>query len=725
MGKGIPHRTKEALIRVDSVDIDGRINPIGIDLKTPTFHYTTVSSDKSKSVLFRQIVVKNKRETIWDSGKILAENLPYVTYTGPELQPKTQYSVSVRVWDEENQESPLSSPVSFETGLLDEGFHADWVEPEQADAVEEEEIPYFHVFHSIPSHYGGHTRCRPAQNIRKSFLLKKEVRKARIYASAHGVYQLYVNGSKAGDTYLEPGISSYEKYLYYQTYDVTGLLVQGENVVAVTVADGWWIGRIGLIGSSCQYGKRQGIILQMEVEYSDGSRLTICSDESFLCHESEIVYADLYIGEKQDNNKEQPGWKTSDFVDTDWKNCMFAAYPKDNLIGQPIDGIREYQNLKPVSWITTPKGECLVDFGQVTAGTVEITVDGHKGQEITLEYCEVLDKEGNYLRNIIGRNKDQTDLLICRDGIQTWKPAYTYHGFRYVKLSGVQKSQVIKIQAVILTSLIEKTGEFNCSDELLTQLQQNIVWSERGNMISIPTDCPQREKMGWAGDIQIFAKTGAFNYNLRNFLENWLKNLRAEVKENGAVPIIIPNFPKQEWMQRQMGNGEITSSGWSDTCILLPWYLYQCYGDTNVLKENLNCMRRYLEFVKGQAALIPENYKSMTEEQRKRNPYLWNTGYHFGDWLIPSLMKLQNGISEGRAKTRAVVGSCWYAVSLEAYIKVCQALEQDAGWELKREIVEKEQLLKKIRQAIRDEYVDKDGTVDHGKLQGRFDRSAD
>lgn len=711
---------KEASIVVDSVDVNGRIDPYGIDTKTPLFHYTATSSEKGKSIPFHQVVLKKNGETVWNSGKTPAEEYPYVVYSGPALQPKTQYTLAVRVWDEQDRKSLFSTPVRFETGLMDEGFRADWVEPVQEDAVEEEDILPFEVFRPSAGHYGGHVRCRPAQNIRRSFILEKRVRRARVYASAHGIYELYLNGQKAGNAFLAPEISTYQKYLYYQTYDVTRLLAEGENVIAATVADGWWIGRIGLIGSSCNYGNRLGLILQLEVEHEDGEKLVICSDESFRCHESETVYGDLYIGEKRDNTREQAGWNAPGFEDAEWKRCRTAAFSKDNLLGQPIDAIGEYQYLIPEKHITTPKGEWVVDFGQVIAGTVEIVVKGSRGQEITLEYCEVLDEEGNYLRNIMGRNKDQTDVLICRDGAQVYRPTFTYHGFRYVKLSGIEKSQLVKISAIILTTKMQMAGQFSCSDELLTQLQHNIVWSQRGNMVSIPTDCPQREKMGWTGDIQVFAKTGAFNCNLRNFLETWLMNLRAEQKENGEIPVIAPLFPKQELMQRRIGAGDITSSGWSDACILLPWYLYQCYGSVAVLAENLGCMRRYLEYIRVQAALIPQNYDSMTVEQKERNPYLWNKGYHFGDWLIPSLQKQPDGISEGRRQTRDIVGSAWYAITIETFINICRALEKDAGWKLEGEIAEKEQLLEKIRHAIKEEYVAKDGTVGCGKLQGLY-----
>lgn len=711
---------KNHYIRIGHLDVDGRMHPIGMDQRKPVFHYTAAAEGLGRGVTFLQIVVKNAQGIYWDSSRIAAGTFPYVTYAGPPLMPKTEYRVSLRVWDEEGTVGPFCKEISFETGVLEDGFFAEWLEPEQQNAILEEEIPFFRVFHPSPDYFGGHVRCRPAQNIRKVIRLEKSLKKARIYATAHGIYELYVNGKKAGQAYLAPEISSYQKYLYYQTYDVTGLLSMEENIIAVTLSDGWWTGRIGLIGSSCQYGDRLGLLFQMELEYEDGTRDIICGDESFLSHESEIRYADLYIGEMCDKTMEQQGWMEPGFEAKDWKSCKPASYAKDNLIGQPTDGIVDYQYFIPERWIQTPAGECVVDFGQVIAGVAELTIDAKAGQKIVLEYCENLDENGNYFRNIVGRNKDQRDVLCCKEGVQHWRPRFTYHGFRYVRISGADKQDIRTIRAAAIYSEMVQTGQFECSDENINQLQHNILWSQRTNMIAIPTDCPQREKMGWTGDIQIFAKTGSFNYELRCFLKAWLANLRAEQKEDGGIPVVIPNFPRQEEMQRQIGRGSVTSSGWSDACILLPWYLYMAYGDISFLTENLECMKRYLVYVKTEAAGIPEHYNQMTEAQKARNPYLWNKGYHYGDWLIPSLQKLPDGINRGRTKTRTVVGSCWYAITVAFYVEICRELQKVTGLELKEEIEEKEALLKKIRTAIRAEYVQDDGTVGDGSLQGVY-----
>ncbi|MGM9607606.1 MAG: family 78 glycoside hydrolase catalytic domain [Oscillospiraceae bacterium] len=711
---------RENGIFINSIDLDGRCEPFGIDSKTPVFHYTFFSPENGKSVTSSQVLVRLGEAVAWDSGKRPFPGLPYVRYEGEPLRPMSRYSVQIRAWDELDQAGPWSEPVFFETGLMDGGFQADWIEPEQENTVREKDIPHFMVFKPNPEHYGGHDRCRPALNLVRDFTLEQGVEWARVYMSAHGVYELYLNGQKAGKASLAPEVSAYQTYLYYQTYDVTPLLRPGKNRIAVTLADGWWAGRIGLIGASAQYGDRLGVILQLEARLSDGTSLRICSDEAFRSSPSGTLCADLHMGEIRDNNREPRGWKLPEFDPDGWTGCHRAAFEKKNLIAQPIDPVEDDQVLLPTAWLRTPRGECVVDFGQVISGTIELTVEGEQGQKIVLDYCEVLDKEGNYFRNITGRNKDQTDTLICAPGRQTWRPTFTYHGFRYVRIQGIDRENIIQIKAVMLATRLRSSGSFTCSDEKLTQLQHNIVWGELGNMLSIPTDCPQREKTGWTGDIQVFAKTGAFNYDLRNFLSVWLMNLRAEQKENGAVPLIVPDFPIQEKMLRQIAGGEATSSGWSDACILLPWYLYQCYGQIELLEENFACMTDYLAYVEAQAARPPEHEETMSGEQRARSRYLWNKGYHYGDWLIPSLMRKPNGIDLGRSETREIVGSCWYAIVLEAYLSVCTALSEQAGWKLSEKIQATEALLQEVRRAIREEYVQPDGALRGTQLQGSY-----
>ena len=298
--------------------------------------------------------------------------------------------------------------------------------------------------------------------------------------------------------------------------------------------------------------------------------------------------------------------------------------------------------------------------------------------EVVLDFAEVLDEAGNFYRNIMGRNKDQRDVFVCEAGETTFRPWFTYHGFRYVRIQGIDRGQVVSIAACALGTDLASTGHFACSDERLNALQRNIRQSERSNMFSVPTDCPQREKMGWTGDILVFAKTGCFNYDLHNFLAGWLANMRAEQCADGEVPNVIPTYPAQDRMERAM-KGYNTSAAWGDACVLVPYDLYLCYGDKRVLRDNLAMMERWLEFVAKAAAEEPEHFARMTPGQQARNPYLWNTGWHFGDWLIPSFAGSHAGVMEGMMATREVVASCQYAITVRAFLEVLDALLQEGA----------------------------------------------
>lgn len=700
-------------LKITKFDIDGRKVYLGIDNPAPVFHFAVDANEPGKQISAYRIKVKTDGRRVWDSGKCAYVGVNYITCGGEALAPKTAYEAALELWDEKDEKLEAVGQV-FETGFLGEGWEAGWIEPEQEDAQEEKQLQFMQLLVPNPEFWGGEARLRPVKQLRKSINIEKRVKKARIYASAHGVYNLYLNGRKISLRRLAPENSAYGKLLYYQTYDVTKELQQGENVIGALLADGWWIGRLGMSGDSCNYGKRLGFLMEMEITYTDGSREVICSDESFRSADSYICYSDLYIGEKQDLLNRDDAWMRAGFDDSSWDACSPADYPMDSLRAQPLDPVCVTEILDMVCIFETPKGELVMDFGQVIAGVLHITFQAKAGQVVAFEHGEVLDRDGNYINNILGRNKDQKDVVVCAAGEQIFEPQFTYHGFRYVRVTGLKKSQIISAKAYVMGSPVEQAGSFHCSDEKLNRLQHNICWSTKANMFSVPTDCPQREKLGWTGDIQVFAKTGCFNYDLRSFLSAWLANMRAEQQENGEIPVVVPNPPKQEQTQRIMSGGFNSSAAWGDACVLVPWYLYECYGDRRVLEENLPMMERWLAYIKESCALKPEGYADFSQEQKERNPYLWTKQYHFGDWLIPSLRALPDGVARGTQETAAVVGSAFYAITVSCYCKVLAAL----GMEEKA--AEYGALLERIRSAVREEYVAADGTVGGSSLQGLY-----
>jgi alpha-L-rhamnosidase len=390
-----------------------------------------------------------------------------------------------------------------------------------------------------------------------------------------------------------------------------------------------------------------------------------------------------------------------------------------NLLAQPTAPVVEWESLEPVNMFTAPNGDLVADFGTCLAGVAEVTVQAPEATEVTLDFSEVLDERGDFFRNIMGRNKDQRDVFVCGPGETTFRPWFTYHGFRYMRIAGVTQDQIISVHAHALGTELVSTGRFSCSDERLNVLQRNIRRSERSNMLSVPTDCPQREKMGWTGDILVFAKTGCFNFDLSNFLSSWLGCMRLEQRDDGEVPMVVPTYPAQDRIQREL-SGDNTSSAWGDACILVPLDLYRCYGDKRILRENLPMMRRWLGFIATAAARKPEGFDRMTPEQKARNPYLWTKGHHFGDWLIPSFGGQANGVMAGVAATYEVIGSCYYAVTVRGFLSVLDALLEDGPDEsLESEREHYAALLAKIKQAVREEYISDDGLI-RGDLMGMY-----
>lgn len=614
---------------------------------------------------------------VWESGTMPWS--PYFELTDLPLESCHTYRLVAEVTGAE--ESALSE-LMLHTGLMDRPWCAQWIEPEQEPGIKEREIQFFEQFVPMPDHFGGHNRLRPVQELQRNFILDQLPEQATLCASAHGVYALWLNGQRVDQRRLAPETTPYEAMLYYQIYDLTGLLRKGENTLRVLLGDGWWIGRIGLTGDSCQYGDKLGFLAQMELDYGDRKE-TVVTDEQFVSRPSFIQYSDLMMGEKWDMNR--PG--------SAWTPCKTAGEADHTLQLQTIEPVAVWNTLEPAAVLTTPNGELVVDFGQCLAGVVELKVNCPAGREIRLDHSETLDPEGNFFRNILGRNKDQEDKVICGEGETCFCPEFTYHGFRYVRITGASREEMISVRAVAIGTPIEKTGSFECSHAGLTQLQHNIEWSTRSNMVSVPTDCPQREKVGWTGDIQVFAPTGCFNYDLHGFLSGWLGQLRASQTEDGAVPIVAPSYPEQTKMQAKTFGGN-TSAAWSDACVLLPLTLYKNTGDKQVLRDNLDMMEKWMGFVESAS-----------------HDYLWADGYHFGDWLIPSF---QNDIEGGTAATAKGIAAFQYAITTASLIEVLEVLEEPV------EKIEKyRELLANIKKAVCEKFIHEDGSID-GDLQGLY-----
>ena len=531
-----------------NLTVDHMKSPLGIDSKNPLLSWNIQSDTKGFCQTGYQICVydADSEALLWDTGHVQEDTCCFVPYHGVLLHSRQKCKWRVRVWDNQGNAIPWSDFAVFEMGLLDiSDWKARWIEPLQKDVQPE---PPFDMQHQLEKHEdsSGALRLNPCLFCRKNFNIEKPVKEARVYASAHGIYTLYINDKKIGDDELTPGFTSYKSYLQYQTYRVEDNLTAGENVIGVILADGWYAGRIGMIGDSIQYGNRLAALIQLEILYRDGTKETICSDKDFLSSSGNILYSDLFIGEKRDNRLNMDCWCSASFPTDGWTPTVEKDYGYSNLRAQYGEPVKIIEKITAVNILTTPSGETVIDFGQIIAGRVRLMVSGHPGDEIILEHSEVLDKEGNFLNNINGRCKDQRDIFILRGTPdEILEPQFTFHGFRYVKVTGYPgKLTPEKAVALFLSSGMKQTGEFTTSsDKNLNRLNKNILYSQRSNMISIPTDCPQRERAGWTGDIQIFAPTACFNTDMYAFLKRWLRNTREEQMENGGIPNIIPYIP--------------------------------------------------------------------------------------------------------------------------------------------------------------------------------------
>jgi alpha-L-rhamnosidase len=641
---------------------------------------------------------------VWESA--VPSFQAYMQYKGPALQQRTEYTVRAELRGGDGQR--LTAQAVLETGFLGTPWQAAWMEPEQENAVREETIPFHALFAPTPGFLGGHTRLRPCREVRKTFALISRPVRARVYASAHGIYSLAVNGIPASSCLLAPETSAYQKLLYYQAYNIAEMLQKGENTLTLTLADGWWSGRIGLSGDSCQYGDRLGFILQAEIALEDGSVVRFGSDARFDSRRSNIDYADLFIGQRTDFSRR----------DEPWARCHAAHFDTANLKAQmtaPVAVLRGY----PPVYHLSGDGELIADFGVCLAGVADIAVRAEKGREVTLEHCEVLDAKGSFLRNILGRNKDQRDVFVCADGITRFIPRYTYHGFRYIRISGVCQEEILSLKACAIGTPLAPRGWFFCSDKRLNTLQAAIRRSLRSNMVSIPTDCPQREKAGWTGDILAFTPTGCFNYDLNAFLSAWLDNMRLEQLQDGEIPVTIPNYPAQDRHQREMGGN--SAAAWSDACILVPWRLYQSMGDKRVLRDNLPMMERWLDYAKEASKELPEDTVSRSAEEIRWNEWLFNKGFQFGDWFIPSFVRREGGVWAASAATRDVAAACFHAVALDAYMHVLDALAE-SGPDSARLRARRNQAAHRLsmaRSAVKACYVSENGRV-QGDLQGLY-----
>ena len=589
-----------------------RENPIGLTEKAPRFSWKIESQEKDTLQTAYEIkVTDEKGNIVWNSGKKASDQSVLISYEGETLADEMLYKVEVSVADNHGNVESIGG--TFETGIFD---NAEFIAKMITSDFPEEE-----------------TAC-PVFG--KTFAIDKKVKKARLYATAHGVYEVTLNGQTVGDYRMAPGWTSYHNRLQYQIYDVTEQLVE-ENKIAITVGNGWYKGILGFCCQPNQYGTQAGAFAELHVEYEDGSKDVIATDETWSVKTGEIRYSEIYMGETID----------TDAPEITEGNVVVKDFDKAVLTAQENEPVRITEKIVGKELIVTPKGEKLVDFGQIVTGVVEAHVKGEKGQKIVLRHAEVLDKDGNFYPETL-RQAKSIDTFICNGEEQIFRPHFTFHGFRYICVEGMEEFTADQFIACVTHSDMEKTGDFHCSNKKVNQLQSNITWSQRDNFLDIPTDCPQRdERLGWTGDAQVFSWTAAFNRNTALFYKKWMRDVAAESSLEKGVPHVVPDILDS-----------YSSSAWSDVAVIVPWVVYQIYGDKGILEENWKCMHEWVDYIKNNCG---ENG-------------LWQSGFQYGDWL--ALDKEESADRTG-ATDKYMIANAYYLYVTELVKKTAEVLGKD------------------------------------------------
>ena len=579
------------------------------------------------------------------------------------LASREHCEIRLRVRGVDQTASAWSPSLRIETGLL---APTDWT----AHAISPQQ----------PERSVGERRPRL---LRTEFTVAGQVKRARLYVTAHGLYEIEINGRRVGDHALAPGWTSYHHRLRYQTHDVTEHLRAGANAVGAWLADGWYRGRLGFGGGHADlYGDRVALLAQLEILHRDGTVTVIGTDTSWLAGQGPIRSSGLLDGETYDARDELPGWSNPGFDDTDWSLVEVSDRDPATLIAPTGPPVRCTEEISPVQVNALGADRLLVDFGQNLVGRIRITVDGPHGHTVVIRHAEVL--QDGELCVLPLRDAISTDRYVLRGaGPETWEPRFTLHGFRYAEITGWRGGDPHRnVVARVHHTDMARTGWFECSNEQVNRLHENVVWSLRGNFVDLPTDCPQRdERLGWTGDIQVFAPTAAFLYDCHGMLASWLRDVAVEQHADGTVPWYVPEIPGgEQWTPARPG------AGWGDVVALTPWDLYRASGDTGLLAAQYESARRWVD-------LITE----LADESG-----LWNRGYQLGDWLDPFAPPEDPGA--GRTD-RYLIATAYYAWSLHHVARTADVL----GREDERRHYE--DLAWRVRRAFVDAYVLPDGRM--------------
>jgi len=652
-------------VKANSLKTEAMKDPVGIDRLRPRLSWLCADGQRQTAYEVRAFCGEAE---LWNSGRI--ESSEMFSFYDAQLKSRDRIGWQVRLWDENGDLGPWSEEAFFEMGLLEQSdYAAKWINPEP------ECEPEAH---------------KPASTLRRRFTLGKQVQSARLYITAHGLYEAWINGQRVGDFILAPGASSYDKCLHVQTYDVTPLLQEGENEALVILGDGWFRSCSGVDGDRNLYGEDVALYFQLE---ADGKPVCVSDENWEATQEGPIRMNDMQQGEEYDARREKL---------TGWHGVRVEDFSKENLCASNCVPITEHERF-PGRLFTTPNGQTVIDFGQNLAGYVEFTLTAHEGDTLILTHGETLDENGNFTQENFQDRKRHKEggtrqqlIYTCKEGKNEYKTRFSIWGFRYARVESAIDLSDARFTAIAVYSDMDRLGWFDCDNALVNQLVENTLWSMKSNFCDVPTDCPTRERAAWTGDMGVFIDTGLYLMDCAPVVRKWLGECRLSQYPDGKVANIAPKNNRPTFTTELLAG----SVGWGDASILVPWALYRRSGDKRILEENADMMRRWYAYLESRAGqkqaapnmdAIPEQYRAMLKNlppealqemmekfappKGPENPYsdyAIETGTDYGEWCEPDV----DAIGQ-MGKPQSKVATAYYALSGRLLSEISRLLGEE------------------------------------------------
>ena len=669
-------------VTVDQLRCEYRQNPLGLDVLRPRLSWIINSDRQGELQSAYEILVASTaallaqdEADLWASGKVISGEQNQIEYAGQPLQSRAECYWKVRIWDAAGNPTAWSQSAHWSMGLLnEEEWHATWIGGNNSpvrEAISADESPEW----AVPRY------------LRKGFTVNRgTVRRATVYATALGLYELQLNGQRVGDHRLAPEWTDYRKRVQYQTFDVTSLIVSGDNALGATVANGWYAGGWQHWQEKLKpiYGTEPYFLAQLEIEFTDGTRQQIVSDSSWRgSSDGPLSFAGIYEGETYNATKEMPGWDRPGFDDAKWSPAKLLPVDVNvgSLVWQRGEPIRTVREVKPVSVTEVKPGVYVFAFAQNIVGCCRFTFRGTIGQTVELQHGEMLNLDGTiFLDNllVISKHRIQKErYTFRRNDWETYEPRFTYHGFQYVEVHGLtEKPGLESLIGVCFNSDCPEVGQFTCSEPLVNRLVENIVWSQRANYMGVPTDCPQRnERCGYTGDANFFMRAAAYTMDVAAFFNRWLVDVCQDAQmPDGHFADHSPTF----------GPGDGPNVGWSDAGIICTYEIYRTYGDTGIIREHYAAMKRKLDYL---------------VRNSENNLFIGKVGN--GDWL-----------SNDGGASKEVIGTAFFAFDFRLMAEMAEAIGE------KQDAILFQDRAEKISAAFVLTYLDADGNIKESSQTG-------